>query len=73
MSIEPPWALRLTGLNPPQPKPAFSSLARVSLVPTADFWAVRSGSAVSVALADSAGLWISAPEERASAGRYVVD
>jgi len=61
----------LTDLNL-QPKPAFSSLDRVSLVPTADFWAVRSGPAVSVALADSAGLWVSAPEERASAGRYVV-
>jgi hypothetical protein len=54
-----------------QPKPAFSSLDRVSLVPTADSWAVRSGPAVSVALADSAGLWVSAPE-RASADRYVV-
>jgi hypothetical protein len=32
---------------------------------------VRSGPAVSVALADSAGLWVSAPE-RASADRYVV-
>jgi hypothetical protein len=33
---------------------------------------VRSGPLVSVALADSAGLWVSAPEERASADRYVV-
>ena len=33
---------------------------------------MRSGPAASVALADSAGLWVSAPEERASADRYVV-
>ena len=33
---------------------------------------MRSGPAVSVALVDSAGLWVSAPEERASADRYVV-
>ena len=72
MSIEPSWALHFTGLNPLQPKRAFSALDRVSLVPTADSWAVRSGPAVSVALADSAGLWVSAPEERASADRYVV-
>ena len=52
-------------------KPAFS-LDRVSLVPTADSWAVRSGPLVSVALADSAGLWVSAPEERTCADRYVV-
>jgi hypothetical protein len=33
---------------------------------------VRSGPAVSAALADSAGLWVSALEERASADRYIV-
>ena len=32
---------------------------------------MRSGPAVSVALADLAGLSVSAPEERASADRYV--
>ena len=68
MSIEP----SCTGLNPTAARPAFSSLDRVSLVPTVDSWAVRSGPAASVALADSAGLWVSAPEERASADRYVV-
>ena len=52
-------------------KPAFSSLDRVSLVLTADSWAVRSGLAVSVALAGSAGFQVSAPN-RASADRYVV-
>jgi len=51
-----------------RPKPAFSSLDRVFLVPVAESWAVRPGHAVSVALA---GLWVSAPEERASADRYV--
>ena len=54
------------------PKPAFSSLDRVSLVPTADSWAGRSGSLVSAALVGSAGFQISAPEERASADRYIV-
>ena len=34
---------------------------------------MRSGPPVSVARADSAGLWVSAPEERASVERYVVD
>jgi hypothetical protein len=33
---------------------------------------VRSGPPVSVALADLAGLWVSAPEKQASADRYVV-
>ena len=33
---------------------------------------MRSGPPVSVALADSAELWVSAPEERASADRYFV-
>ena len=60
----------MTDLNLP-PKPAFSAAGRVSLAPTADSWAVRSGPPASVALADSAGLWVSAPEERASADRYV--
>lgn len=36
-----------------------------------DLWAVRWGPAVSVALVDSAGLSVSAPE-RASSDRYVV-
>jgi hypothetical protein len=72
MSIEPSRALHFTGLNPLQPTRASSALDRVSLVPTADSWAVRSGPPVSVALADSAGLPVSAPEERASADRYVV-
>src|ERR1039457_7601805 len=65
------WAFHFTGLNPLQPKPAFSAAGRVSLAPTADSWAVRSGPPASVALADSAGLWVSAPEERAFADRYV--
>jgi hypothetical protein len=56
----------LTDLNL-QPKPAFSAAGRVSLAPTAELWAVRSGPPVSVALVDSAGLSVSAPEERASA------
>jgi hypothetical protein len=60
----------LTDLNL-QPKHAFSAAGRVSLAPTAELWAVRSGPPVSVALADSAGLPVSAPEERASADRYV--
>jgi len=51
-------------------KPAFSSLARVSLVPTEDSWAGRPRSPVSAALAASAGFQISAPK-RASAHRYV--
>src|ERR1035438_1269144 len=59
-----------TGLNPLQPKPAFSSLDHVSLAPAAEFWAVRSGPPVSGALARSAGLQVSSP--RASANRYVV-
>jgi hypothetical protein len=74
MSIEPSWALHFTGLTPLQPKPAFSSLDRVSLVPTAEPWAVRPGPEVSVALAGSAGsagFQVSAPE-RASADHYVV-
>ena len=57
----------MTDLNPLQPKRAFSALDRVSLVPTVESWAVRSGPPVSVALAESAGLPVSAPEERASA------
>ena len=57
------------GLNPLQLKPSFASLDRVSLVPLADFW-VRSGPAVSVALAGSAGFQASAPNQ-ASADRYV--
>ena len=61
MSIRTSWALHFTGLNPLQPKPAFS-LDRVSLVPTADSWAVRSGPPVSAALAGSAGFQVSAPE-----------
>jgi hypothetical protein len=51
--------------------PAFSSLDRVSLVPTADSWAGRSGSPVSAATAGSAGFQISAPN-RACVHRYVV-
>ena len=63
---------RFPGLNPLQPKHAFSAaLDRFSLVPTADFWAVRSGPAVSVALAGSAGFQVSAPDQ-ASADRYFV-
>ena len=54
-----------TGLNPLQPKPAFSSLDHVFLAPAAEFWAVRSGSPVSAALARLAGLHGSA--RRASA------
>jgi hypothetical protein len=69
MSIEPSWALHFTGRL--QPKRAFSAVDRVSLAPTVDSWAVRSGPPVSVARADSAGLLVSAPEERASANRYV--
>jgi hypothetical protein len=53
------------------PKPAFSSLDRVSLVLTADSWIGRSGSPVSAALAGSAGFQISGPN-RASVHRYVV-
>jgi hypothetical protein len=60
-----------TGLNPLQPKPASSALDRVSLVPTVDPWALRSGPPVSVALAGSAGFQVSAPDS-ASADRYVV-
>lgn len=52
------------------PKPAFSSLARVSLVPTEDSWAGRPCSPVSPARAASAGFQISAPNW-ASARRYV--
>jgi hypothetical protein len=52
-------------------KPASSSLDRVSLAPTADSWAVRSGPAVSVALAGSAGFQVSAPDWGA-ADRYFV-
>jgi hypothetical protein len=52
------------------PKPAFF-LDRFSLVPAADSWAARPGSAVSALLAGSAGFQISAPN-RASAHRYVV-
>ena len=62
LSIAPPCALYFTNLKP-QPKPTFSALA--------DLWAVRWGPAVSVALADLAGLWVSAAE-RASSDRYVV-
>ena len=67
MSIEP----SCTGLNPTAARPAFSSLDRVSLVPTVDSWAVRSGPPVSVALAGWAGFQVSAPQ-RPSADRYVV-
>src|ERR1019366_10004478 len=59
-----------TGLNPLQPKPAFSSLDHVPLAPAAEFWAVRSGPPVSEALARSAGLQVSAL--RASADRCAV-
>jgi hypothetical protein len=52
------------------PEAAFSSLDRVSLVPTEDSWAGRPGSPVSAALAGSAGFQISAPN-RASDHRYV--
>src|ERR1017187_3114511 len=58
-----------TDLNPPQPKPAFSALDRVSPAPTADSWAVRPGPAVFAALARSVGFQVSGPP---SAGRYVV-
>ena len=57
--------------NPLQPKRVFSAVDRVFPAPTAELWAVRSGPPVSVARADSAGLLVSAPEERASADRYV--
>src|ERR1035437_9029716 len=63
-------SLHFTGLNRLHPKPAFSSLHRVSLVPTAGSWAVRPGPAVSVALAGSVGFQVSSPEW-ASADRYV--
>jgi hypothetical protein len=53
------------------PKLAFASLDRVSLVPTADSWAVRQGPAVSVVLAGSAGFRVFAPSQ-ASADRNVV-
>ena len=63
-----------TVLSPPfhrsirlQPKRAFSAVDPVFLAPTADSWAVRSGPPVSAARADSAGLSVSAQEERASA------
>src|ERR1035438_7588157 len=59
-----------TGLNPLQPKPAFSSLDHVPLAPAAEFWAVRSGPPVSEALARSAGSQVSAL--RASADRCAV-
>jgi hypothetical protein len=49
-------------------KPAFSSLDHVSLAPAAEFWAVRSGPAGSLALV---GLQVSAPD-RASADRCAV-
>ena len=67
MSIEP----SCTGLNPTAAKPACSSLDRVSLVPTVDSWAVRSGPPVSVALAGSVGCQVSAPKQ-ASVERSVV-
>jgi hypothetical protein len=54
-----------------RPKPAFSSLDRVSPVPIADSWVGRSGPAVSAVLAGSAGFQVSAPD-RASANRCVV-
>jgi|HubBroStandDraft_1064217.scaffolds.fasta_scaffold05382_4 hypothetical protein len=54
--------------NSPQPKLAFSSLDRFSLVPTAGLWAVRSGPAV---LARSAGFQVSALD-LASADCFVV-
>ena len=44
-----------------RPKPAFSSLDRVFLVPVAESWAVRPGHAVSVALAGSVGFQACAP------------
>jgi hypothetical protein len=71
MSIEPSWAFHSTGRL--HPKRAFSPVDRVSLAPTVDSWAVRLGPPVSVALADSAGLSVSAPEERASGDRYVAE
>jgi hypothetical protein len=64
-------SIRFIGLNPMQPKPASASLDRVSLAPTADFWAVHQGPAVSVVLAGSAGFQVSAPSP-VSADRYVV-
>ena len=67
MSIEP----SCTGLNPTAARPASSSLDRVSLVPTVDSWAVRSGPPVSVALAGSVGCQVSAPKQ-ASAEHSVV-
>ena len=54
-----------------RPKPASSSLDRVSPVPTADSWAGRWGPAVCAALAGSAGFQVSDPNQ-ASADRYVV-
>jgi hypothetical protein len=54
----------------PQAKPAFSSLDRLSVVPTAGSWAVRLSLAASAALTDSAG-FVFAPI-RVSADRYVV-
>jgi hypothetical protein len=54
-----------------RPKPAFSSLDRVSPVPTADSWAGRWGPAVCAVLAGSAGFQVSDPNQ-ASADRYVV-
>jgi hypothetical protein len=61
---------RLAGCNRAvlTPKPAFSSLDRVSLVPTADSWAGRSGCPVSAALVGSTGFQVSAAN-RASAHR----
>ena len=58
--------------NRPTLKPAFSSLDRVFLVPTADSWAVRSGSLVSAARGGLAGFQTSA-RNQVSALRYVVD
>lgn len=71
LSIGPAPAVRFADLNPILPKPAFASLDRVSLAPTADSWAVRPGPAVSVAMAGSAVFQASAPSP-ASADRSVV-
>ena len=54
------------------PKPAFSFLARASLVPTEDSWAGRPRFPVSAALAVLAGFQISVPK-RASAHRICCD
>ena len=52
-------------------KPASCFLDRFSLVPAADSWSARSGSALSAALAGASGFQVSAPN-RASVHQYVV-